>query len=132
MVGRWFKRRGPVDTNGHYHYGNTSLIEMREIVKVYQSAAGNFTALKKVDLQVDRGEFVAIIGKSGSGKSTLINMITGIDRPTSGQVLVGDTALNTLSESQMAVWHGCNLGIIVAAERVSENTASREREVCHA
>src|SRR5690242_16971854 len=113
MVARWFKSRAPTNNaDGHYHYGNTKLIEMHQIVKVYQSAAGSFTALKKVDLRVDHGEFVAIIGKSGSGKSTLINMITGIDRPTSGQVLVGDTAVHTLSESQMAVWRGRNLGII--------------------
>jgi putative ABC transport system ATP-binding protein len=61
---------------------------------------------------VDGGEFLAVIGKSGSGKSTLINMITGIDRPTSGEVLVGDTAVHTLSEGQMAVWRGKALGII--------------------
>ncbi len=89
-----------------------TLIDMRQIVKTYQSAAGTFTALRSVDLQVDRGEFVAIIGKSGSGKSTLINMLTGIDRPTSGDVLVGDTAVHRLSEGQMAEWRGKNLGII--------------------
>ena len=55
---------------------------------------------------------MAIIGKSGSGKSTLINMITGIDRPTSGEVLVGDVPVHTLSEGQMAAWRGRNLGII--------------------
>ena len=64
---------------------NAHLIDLHQVVKTYQSAAGTFTALKRVDLQIDRGEFVAIIGKSGSGKSTLINMITGIDRPTSGR-----------------------------------------------
>jgi ABC-type lipoprotein export system ATPase subunit len=85
---------------------------MRQIVKTFQSTAGSFTALKGVDLQIDRGEFVAIIGKSGSGKSTLINMLTGIDRPTSGEVLVGDTTVHTLSEGQMAVWRGKNLGVI--------------------
>ncbi|KPV54467.1 cyclic nucleotide-binding protein [Kouleothrix aurantiaca] len=88
------------------------MIELRNVLKVYESAAGAFTALKSVNLQIARGEFVAIIGKSGSGKSTLINMITGIDRPSSGEVLVGDTALHTLSEGQMAVWRGRNLGII--------------------
>jgi ABC-type lipoprotein export system ATPase subunit len=63
-------------------------------------------------LQIDRGEFVAIIGKSGSGKSTLINMLTGIDRPTTGEVLVGDTAVHTLSEGRLAVWRGKNVGIV--------------------
>jgi ABC-type lipoprotein export system ATPase subunit len=110
----WLKRTaGPNGaSNGRYRYGNQHLIDMRQIVKTYQSAAGSFTALKSVDLQIDRGEFVAIIGKSGSGKSTLINMITGIDRPTSGEVLVGDAAVHTLSEGQMAVWRGKNLGVI--------------------
>ena len=113
MFQRWFKRNGTNGAaNGQYRHGNAHLIDLRQIVKTYQSAAGTFTALKGVDLQVDRGEFVAIIGKSGSGKSTLINMITGIDRPTSGEVLVGDTAVHTLSEGQMAAWRGRNLGII--------------------
>lgn len=111
MFNRLFKRN-KAQTNGGYRHGNTHLIEMHNVVKTYQSAAGTFTALKGVDLQVDRGEFVAVIGKSGSGKSTLINMITGIDRPTSGEVYLGDTAVHKLSEGQMAVWRGKDLGII--------------------
>ena len=55
---------------------------------------------------------MAIIGKSGSGKSTLMNMISGIDRPTSGEVFIGDTAVHTLNESEMAVWRGRNVGIV--------------------
>jgi len=90
MFQRWFKRhRTNGIANGQNRDGNAHLIDMRQIVKTYQSAAGTFTALRSVDLQVNRGEFVAIIGKSGSGKSTLINMLTGIDRPTTGEVLVG-------------------------------------------
>src|SRR6266496_6059147 len=114
MFEKWLKRNAVSNgsPNGRYRYGNEHLIDMRQIVKTYQSVAGSFTALKGVDLQIDRGEFVAIIGKSGSGKSTLINMITGIDRPTSGEVLVGDTAVHTLSEGQMAVWRGRNVGVI--------------------
>lgn len=88
------------------------LIGLNKVTKVYESAAGKFTALKGVDLPVEQGEFLAIIGKSGSGKSTLLNMITGIDRPTSGEVRVGDTAVHTLTEGQMAVWRGRNLGVI--------------------
>ena len=82
------------------------------MVKEYATAAGKFTALKGVSMQVDTHEFVAVIGKSGSGKSTLINMITGIDRPSSGEVLVGDTAVHTLSEGKMAVWRGKHVGVI--------------------
>src|SRR5215208_1868148 len=110
---RWFKRNSTNDsTDDEYRQSSAHFIDMHQIIKTYQSAAGTFTALRSVDLQVDRGEFVAIIGKSGSGKSTLINMLTGIDRPTSGDVLVGDTAVHRLSEAQMAEWRGKNLGII--------------------
>src|SRR5687768_6398216 len=83
---------------GAYRNGNRHLVELRQVVKTFDTAAGTFTALKGIDLQIDGGEFVAVIGKSGSGKSTLLNMLTGIDRPTSGEVLVGDTAVHQLSE----------------------------------
>jgi putative ABC transport system ATP-binding protein len=114
MFGRLFGHHAAANgaPNGRYQHGNNYLIELRDVVKVYTSAAGEFTALKAVDLEIGRGEFVAIIGKSGSGKSTLINMIAGIDRPTSGQVYVGDTAVHTLSERQMSPWRGRNLGIV--------------------
>src|SRR3970282_1937952 len=92
--------------------GNGYLIDVRQVVKRFETAAGVFTALKRVNLRVNPGEFVAVIGKSGSGKSTLINMITGIDRPTSGEVVVAGTPVHTLSEGQMAVWRGRALGVI--------------------
>ncbi|KAA3657742.1 MAG: ABC transporter ATP-binding protein [Chloroflexi bacterium] len=85
---------------------------MRNVVKIYETTAGRFVALNGVDLQVKHGKFVSIIGKSGSGKSTLINMITGIDRPTSGEILVGETAVHTLTEEQIAVWRGRDVGVI--------------------
>ena len=97
---------------GKYHHGNEELIELHRVVKTFQTAAGPFPALKNVDLRVGTSEFVAVIGKSGSGKSTLINMIAGIDRPTAGEVFVGDTAVHTLNEGQMAVWRGKHLGIV--------------------
>ncbi len=97
---------------GLYANGNEHLLELHGVVKVYQTAAGGFRALNEIDMVIDRGEFVGIIGRSGSGKSTLINMITGIDRPTAGEVLVGDTAVHKLSENQMARWRGRNLGIV--------------------
>src|SRR5436190_17615186 len=112
MFGKWFSRTEKTNRAGNGRSRNAHLIDLHQVEKTYQSAAGSFTALKRVDLQIDRGEFVAIIGKSGSGKSTLINMITGIDRPTSGEVLVGDVPVHTLSEGQMAAWRGRNLGII--------------------
>ncbi len=88
------------------------LIDLRQVVKVYETPAGPFTALKGVDLQVTAGEFVAVIGKSGSGKTTLINTITGIDRPTLGEVFVGGVPIHTLDENKMALWRGKNLGVI--------------------
>ncbi|HUX87786.1 MAG TPA: ABC transporter ATP-binding protein [Chloroflexota bacterium] len=89
-----------------------ALIELHQIVKVYESAAGTFTALKGVSLSVRPGEFVGIVGKSGCGKSTLINAITGIDRPTSGEVIVDGTSLNRLDEGKLAEWRGRHIGVI--------------------
>ena len=102
----FLRKAKPINQNGEY------LIEARSVVKTFKTAAGPFTALKDVNLRVNRGEFVAIIGKSGSGKSTLLNMLTGIDRPTAGEVYVGDTAVHTLSEGQLANWRGKQLGIV--------------------
>jgi ABC-type lipoprotein export system ATPase subunit len=99
-------------TNGLYDHGNAELIHVKQVVKTFDTAAGKFTALKGVDLRVDGGEFLAVVGKSGSGKSTLINMIAGIDRPSAGEVLIGNTAVHKLNEGQMAVWRGKNLGIV--------------------
>ena len=88
------------------------LIDLNNVVKIYETPAGQFPALKGIDLQIDRGEFVAVVGKSGSGKSTLINMITGIDRPTSGHIFVGDRPIHALNEGEMAQWRGQNMGVI--------------------
>jgi ABC-type lipoprotein export system ATPase subunit len=90
-----------------------AMIEMRGIVKTYKNAAGEFIVLKGVDLTINRGEFVSIVGKSGSGKSTLLNMITGIDHPTQGQVVIGGKDIYTgVTESQRSKWRGRNLGIV--------------------
>lgn len=89
-----------------------NLIEVRDLVKTYKTPAGDFTAVKGLDVDVQKGEFVAIIGKSGSGKSTFINMLTGIDRPTSGSILIGSAPIHEYSEAQMASWRGLNLGIV--------------------
>jgi len=92
--------------------GKHTLIQLSSVHKSYKTAVGDYPALKGIDLQINGGEFVSVIGKSGSGKTTLINMITGIDRPTSGEVWVNDTPVHTLTESQMARWRGKNLGIV--------------------
>ena len=91
---------------------SAEVVALRGVVKVYRGAAGSFTALNGVDLEVGSGTFLSIVGKSGSGKSTLINVITGIDRPSSGEVFVAGTPVHTLSEEQIAVWRGRSVGVI--------------------
>jgi putative ABC transport system ATP-binding protein len=92
--------------------GNGALIDLRDVVKTYETGAGGVTVLKDVSLQIRAGEFVGVVGPSGSGKSTMLNMITGIDRPTDGQVFVGGEAVHELSENQLARWRGRNVGVI--------------------
>jgi ABC-type lipoprotein export system ATPase subunit len=87
-------------------------IILSDVVKTYLNAAGSFAALKGVNLQMNYGQFISIVGKSGSGKSTLLNMLTGIDHPTSGQVIIGGHDLYRMSESQRALWRGRNVGIV--------------------
>lgn len=88
------------------------LVELHEVSKTYDVAAGKFMALKNVNMQAEAGEFVAVVGKSGSGKSTLINMITGIDTPTSGEVFVASTPVHAMDQEALAVWRGRNVGIV--------------------
>ena len=76
------------------------------------AGGGEVTVLDHVSLTINPGEFVAIVGPSGNGKATLLNMITGIDRPTRGEVLVTGEAVHTLGENQLARWRGRNVGVI--------------------
>ena len=99
----------PTNGNGN---GNHPMIDLRDVHKYYKTAIGDYLALKSVDLQINAGEFVSVIGKSGSGKSTLLNMITGIDRPSNGEVYVNNMAVHELNENKMARWRGKNLGIV--------------------
>ncbi len=92
------------------------LIEMRDVVKIYSTAAGEFDALKGINLQVGAGEFVGVVGKSGAGKSTLLNMITGVDNLTSGEVLINSNgsvvSIHKMSEDEVALWRGQTLGVV--------------------
>jgi len=90
-----------------------AMIQLHGVVKRFSNAAGEFIVLKGVDLTINRGEFVSIVGKSGSGKSTLLNMVTGIDHPSDGQVVVNGKDIYTgVTESQRSKWRGKNLGIV--------------------
>lgn len=89
-----------------------TLINVSNLTKVYKTAAGEFTALHGIDLQVMKGELLAIIGKSGAGKTTLINMISGVDHITSGSIRFGDLELSQMDENQLTSWRGRNLGMI--------------------
>jgi putative ABC transport system ATP-binding protein len=101
-----------MNTNQNMQKNGIPLLDLRGVTKIYHGIAGTFTALQGIDLQIEAGAFVSIIGKSGSGKSTLINVITGIDRPTSGEVIVNDIAIQTFDEEQIAIWRGRSIGVI--------------------
>jgi putative ABC transport system ATP-binding protein len=88
------------------------MISLQHISKTFQTPAGSFAALKDINLTINNGEFVGLIGKSGSGKSTLLNMIGGIDRPSSGSVSVGETAIQDLKENKLATWRGQTVGFV--------------------
>ncbi len=88
------------------------LISMTHVFKSYVTPSGSFEALRGMDLEVREGEFVAVVGRSGSGKSTLINVLTGIDSPSSGEIHVASTAVHTLGEEELATWRGRNVGVI--------------------
>jgi len=88
------------------------LIDLASVTRSFQTDAGPFLALKDINLRIEAGEFVAIVGKSGSGKTTLINMITGLDRPTSGEIRVGGVEVHTLGENALAAWRGRTIGVV--------------------
>ncbi len=89
-----------------------SFIQLEEINKVFHVAAKQFVALQDITISFDKNEFAAVVGRSGCGKSTLMNMITGIDKPTSGRVIIDNLEINHLTETEMAKWRGKNLGIV--------------------
>lgn len=94
------------------HRYEHDLIRLKNVSKTYETETGEFLALKSVNLEVSDGEFVGVIGKSGSGKSTLINMMSGIDRPTQGEIYISGSPIHTFNENNMAKWRGKNLGIV--------------------
>jgi putative ABC transport system ATP-binding protein len=91
---------------------STSLIELHDLRKSYQTLAGPIPALKNINLSLQHGEFVAVVGKSGAGKSTLVNMIAGIDCPDSGEILINGVSINQMNEDERARWRGLNMGVV--------------------
>src|SRR5690349_5296995 len=96
-----FRSKLKIGPNQHEMSSPDAIIDMHGIVKTFRNEAGEVTVLKGIDLTINRGEFVSIVGKSGSGKSTLLNMITGIDHPTQGRMVIGGADIYTgVTESQ--------------------------------
>ena len=88
------------------------LIEFAAVEKVYRMGKLDYHALRGVDLSIGAGELVAIVGPSGSGKTTILNLVTGIDRPTSGTVTVDGRRVDSMSEEELAVWRGEHVGVV--------------------
>jgi len=107
MLSESYKKNSFIPKNGM-----KNLIRLNNVVKTYNSTAGTFTALKGIDIEINNGEFVSIVGKSGSGKTTLMNVLTGIDRPSAGEIFIADTAIHKLDEGEMVNWRGKNVGIV--------------------
>lgn len=94
-----------VASNGH-------IIRIHDVVKRFPLGDDEITILKEISFEVERGEFIAIVGPSGNGKSTLLNMITGIDHPSEGEVIVTGRRVHEMSENELAEWRGQHVGII--------------------
>ncbi len=114
-----------------FDIGNVSgsgipIIRLTGIEKVYRSGRVQYPALRGIDLEVDAGELMAIVGPSGSGKSTILNIITGIDRPTAGTVAVTGRELNELDEEQLAVWRGEHVGVVFQFFQLLPTLTARE------
>ncbi|HID51675.1 MAG TPA: ATP-binding cassette domain-containing protein [Anaerolineae bacterium] len=103
--------RGSGEVTPHSRQNQPAIV-LKDVYKTYVNAAGEFPALKGIDMQLDYGQFISIVGKSGSGKSTLLNMLTGIDHPTAGEVIIGGQNIYEMSERQRARWRGRNMGIV--------------------
>jgi len=92
--------------------GNGHLVRVEDVVKTFPVGDSEVTVLKGLTFNIKAGEFVSIVGPSGNGKSTLLNMITGIDRPTDGKVIVNGLEIHKMSENQLAAWRGQHVGIV--------------------
>lgn len=97
---------------GKIVYMTSPIVELRNVSKIYSTAAGDFVALRNINLKVQAGEFLGIVGKSGAGKSTLLNMINGVDTLTSGEALVKNISVHKMTEDERAQWRGKTMGVV--------------------
>ena len=88
------------------------LIQVSNLVKTYETPAGPLNVLRGIDMEIDRGSFIALVGPAGGGKTTFLNMITGIDKPTTGEVIVDGIDVSNSSEKKLTRWRGRNIGIV--------------------
>jgi putative ABC transport system ATP-binding protein len=88
------------------------LIQISNLVKTYETPAGPLNVLRGIDINIDRGNFIALVGPAGGGKTTFLNMITGIDKPTTGEVIVDGIDVSNSSERKLTRWRGTNIGIV--------------------
>ena len=106
MLGRWQK------PNASHQASNGPIINLRGLVKKYKGLSGNVVALKGIDLEVGAGEFLVVTGKSGAGKTTLVNMVTGLDKSTAGEIWVAGTPVHELGAEKAARWRGQTVGVV--------------------
>lgn len=102
------------------------MIQLCNIEKIYKTGTTEFPALKKINMQISKGEFVVVTGRSGSGKSTLLNLLTGIDRPTNGQIVVNGTDITGYDEGELALWRGKQIGIVFQFFQLIPNLSALE------
>jgi putative ABC transport system ATP-binding protein len=99
-------------TSNGKNKNNNAIVQLRDVVKAFPVGDSEITILHGISLDINKGEFVSIVGPSGNGKSTLLNMITGIDRPTDGEIIVTGKPVHAMSENELAKWRGTQVGII--------------------
>jgi len=88
------------------------LIQVSNLVKTYETPAGPMNVLRGIDMEINRGNFIALVGPAGGGKTTFLNMITGIDKPTTGEVIVDGIDVSNSSERKLTRWRGRNIGVV--------------------
>jgi len=93
-------------------HNHSSFIDVVNVTKTYFSPAGNVNALNQVNMHIQSGSFVGVIGKSGAGKSTLVNVITGVDNPTDGELWIGGFGLHQANQEKITRWRGKNIGVV--------------------